>query len=59
MSSQDSESTGRLDDTAEEQEESSTTGGAAAEGQYDPTQGSPGEGHPVGDGFPDEATKAE
>ncbi len=59
MSSQDPEGTGRLDDAAEEKETSSTDGGAAAEGEYDPAQGSPGQGHPVGQDYPDEAPKAE
>lgn len=59
MSSQDAENTGRLDDSAEEQEPSSTTDGPAAEGEYDPAQGSPGQGHPVGEDYPDEAPKAE
>lgn len=59
MSTQDSESTGRLDDAAEEQETSSTTDGAAVDGEYDPAQGSPGQGHPVGVDYPDEAPKAE
>lgn len=59
MSSQDSENTGRLDDATEEQEESSTTDGPAAEGEYDPAQGSPAGGHPVGEAYPDEAPKAE
>lgn len=59
MSSQDPESTGHLDDAAEEQEPSSTTDGAAAEGEYDPAQGSPGQGHPVGEDHPDEAPKAD
>ena len=59
MSSQDPENTGRLDDSAEEQEPSSTTDGPAADGEYDPAQGSPGQGHPVGEDYPDEAPKAE
>ncbi len=59
MSSQDPESTGRLDDAAEDQEPSSTTDGPAAEGEYDPAQGPPGQGHPVGEDYPDEAPKAE
>lgn len=59
MSTQDPENTGRLDDATEEQEESSTTDGAAAEGEYDPAQGSPGQGHPVGEAYPDEAPKAD
>lgn len=42
------ENLGRLDDDAEEREPSSTIDGPAAEGQYDPSQGSPHSGtHPV------------
>jgi len=48
---------GRLDDEAEEQEASSTTEGAAAAGSYDPEQGSPSGEHPVGEPYPDEATR--
>lgn len=54
MTSDSSENLGRLDDTAEAQEPSSTTDGPAADGEYDPTQGSPGEAHPTGEGFPNE-----
>lgn len=50
--------TGHLDDAAEEAQESSTTEGAAAAGDYDPAQGSPGGGHPVGETFPDESAKS-
>ena len=57
MTSGDQERLGRLDDEAEEQEPSSTTEGAAAEGDYDPAQGSPGQDHPVGEGYPDEAVR--
>ena len=57
MSSGDQERLGRIDDEAEEQESSSTSGGAAAEGEYDPAQGSPGAGHPVGEAYPDEAVR--
>ncbi len=59
MSNDTPEATGRLDDAAEDAQPSSTTEGAAAEGEYDPAQGSPGPAHPVGEGFPDEAPKAE
>ncbi len=57
MSSDSGENLGRLDDEAEEQEPSSTTDGPAAEGEYDPTQGSPGDAHPTGEAFPDEAVR--
>ncbi len=57
MTRQDQEGFGRLDDAAEEQESSSTTEGAAAEGDYDPAQGSPGDEHPTGEAFPDEAIR--
>jgi hypothetical protein len=55
--SSENERLGRLDDEAEADAPSSTTDGAAAEGRYDPEQGSPGGDHPVGDGYPDEATR--
>lgn len=46
--SQDQENLGRLDDEAEAREPSSTHDGPAAEGEYDPTQGSPHGGtHPL------------
>ena len=54
MSSQEPDGRGRLDDEAEAAEPSSTSGGPAAEGRYDPTQGSPGTDHPVGEAYPDE-----
>ena len=57
MSSDSGENLGRLDDEAEEQEASSTTDGPAAEGEYDPAQGSPGDAHPTGETFPDEAVR--
>ena len=57
MTEGDQERLGRLDDEAEEQEASSTTEGAAAEGDYDPAQGSPGQAHPVGEDYPDEAVR--
>lgn len=57
MTAEEPEHVGRLDDEAEEQEPSSTTKGAAAEGDYDPAQGSPGQDHPTGEDFPDEATR--
>ena len=57
MSESDPEQLGRLDDQAEDQEPSSTSEGAAAEGDYDPSQGSPGQGHPVGEAYPDEAVR--
>lgn len=44
MMSENPERLGRLDDEAEQQEPSDTTQGAAARGDYDPAQGSPGEG---------------
>lgn len=56
MSNQDPEPTGRLDDQAEEQA-TSDDDGAAARGEYDPAQGSPQGGHPVGEAFPDEAVR--
>ena len=57
MTSDGSERLGRLDDSAEEEEPSSTTEGAAARGEYDPTEGSPGQEHPTGKDFPDEAVR--
>lgn len=57
MSNDASENLGRLDDDAEQQEQSSTTEGAAAEGEYDAAQGSPGQEHPTGEDFPDEAVR--
>lgn len=57
MSGDGSDGLGRLDDSAEEQEPSSTTDGAAAAGEYDPAESSPGEEHPTGEGFPDEAVR--
>jgi hypothetical protein len=57
MTSNDSEGLGRLDDAAEEKEPSSTTEGAAARGEYDPAEGSPGQEHPTGEDFPDEAVR--
>jgi hypothetical protein len=51
------ESLGRLDDQAEDAQESSTTDGPAAAGDYDAAQGSPGQDHPVGEDFPDEAVR--
>ena len=54
MTSESSENLGRLDDAAEAQEPSSSTDGPAAEGEYDPAQGSPGDAHPTGEGFPNE-----
>lgn len=59
MSNDANDQLGRVDDAEEAAADSSTTEGAAAEGQYDPAQGSPGAAHPVGEGFPDEATKAD
>jgi hypothetical protein len=57
MTNQSEENLGRLDDEAEEREPSSTTEGPAAEGVYDPAQGSPGEAHPTGEDFPNEAVR--
>jgi hypothetical protein len=57
MTSGSNEGLGRLDDEAEAAETSSTTDGPAAEGEFDPAQGSPGTGHPVGEGFPSEAVR--
>jgi hypothetical protein len=48
---------GRLDDEQEAAEPSSTTDGPAADGVDDPSQGSPGGLHPVGEDFPDEAVR--
>ena len=59
MSNDATEPTGEIDDATEEKLESSTTDGAAAAGEYDAAQGSPGEGHPTGEGYPDEAPKAD
>jgi hypothetical protein len=57
MTSSPEENLGRLDDEAEERESSSTTDGPAAAGDFDPAQGSPGSGHPVGEDFPNEAVR--
>jgi hypothetical protein len=57
MTSEPSQRLGRVDDAEEEQEPSSTTDGPAAEGEYDPSQGSPGQEHPTGQNFPDEAAR--
>jgi hypothetical protein len=57
VSSQEPDGLGRLDDEAEAAEPSSTGDGPAAEGRYDPAQGSPGTDHPVGEAYPDEATR--
>ena len=48
---------GRIDDEAESAQESSTSEGPAAEGDYDPTQGSPGSPHPTGESYPEEAAR--
>jgi len=57
MTEESQEGLGRLDDQQEAAEPSSTTDGPAAEGVDDPSQGSPGGGHPVGEDFPDEAVR--
>ena len=57
MTQDGSEQLGRLDDEQEAAEPSSTTDGAAARGEYDPAEGSPGPGHPVGEDYPDEAVR--
>jgi len=57
MSGGDQERLGRVDDETEAQEPSSTTTGPAADGDYDPAQGSPGQDHPVGEDYPDEAVR--
>jgi hypothetical protein len=58
MSNDAPEGLGRLDDGAEKHEPSDDAAdGAAARGEYDPTEGSPGQGHPVGEDFPDEAVR--
>ena len=57
MTEQPNDEMGRLDDEQEERAESDTTDGAAAAGEYDPAQGSPEGGHPVGEAFPAEATR--
>jgi hypothetical protein len=57
MSEQDTGRGGRLSDEEEAQEPSSTTDGPAAEGELDPRQGSPGQPHPVGEDFPNEAVR--
>jgi hypothetical protein len=56
MSEQD-ERLGRLSDEEEAQEPSDTTEGPAARGEDDPSQGSPGGPHPVGEDFPQEAVR--
>ena len=58
MSNDAPEDLGRLDDDAEEYAPSDDDpDGAAARGEYDPTEGSPGIQHPVGEDFPDEAVR--
>jgi hypothetical protein len=58
MSNDAPEALGRLDDDAEEYEPSDDPAdGAAARGEYDPTEGSPGHRHPVGEDFPDESVR--
>jgi hypothetical protein len=57
MTQDGSEQLGRLDDEQEAAEPSSTTDGAAARGEYDPSEGSAGSGHPVGEDYPDEAVR--
>lgn len=57
MTNDSGENLGRLDDEQEEREPSSTTDGPAAEGEFDPSQGSPGGGHPTGQDFPDEGVR--
>lgn len=54
---QSSEQLGRLSDEEEAQEHSDTTEGAAARGEADPSEGSPGQAHPVGEDFPNEAVR--
>ncbi|HET7683917.1 MAG TPA: hypothetical protein VFK34_09660 [Marmoricola sp.] len=57
MGNDNHEQLGEVDEAEEAAEPSSTTEGPAAEGDYDPTQGSPDSGaHPVGQEYPDEAT---
>ena len=48
---------GRLSDEEKEQEPSDTTDGPAAEGEDDASQGSPGQAHPIGEDFPNEAVR--
>ena len=48
---------GHLTDEERDREPSSTTEGAAAEGEYDPAEGSPGNQHPTGEGYPHEAVR--
>lgn len=57
MSEQDEERGGRLSDEEMAQEPSDTTEGAAARGEEDPSEGSPGPAHPVGQDFPNEAVR--
>jgi hypothetical protein len=57
MTNESRENLGRRDDEAEEREPSPTTEGPAAKGACDPTQGSPGQGHPTGEDFPNEAVR--
>jgi hypothetical protein len=57
MSNDAPEGLGRLDDGAEKHEPSDDAADGAARGEYDPTEGSPGQGHPVGEDFPDEAVR--
>lgn len=60
MSEQDPESIerlGRLSDEEKAEEPSDTTEGPAARGEDDPAQGSPGQLHPVGEDFPQEAVR--
>jgi hypothetical protein len=51
------ENLGRLDDEAEDREPSSERDGPAADGEFDPAQGSPAGGHPVGEDFPNEGVR--
>ena len=54
---QDSGRLGRLSDEEKQQEPSDTTDGPAAHGEDDASQGSPGQPHPVGEDFPNEAVR--
>ena len=58
MTTQPEEPLGRVDDETEEATPSSDhEGGAAAAGEYDAAEGSPGDAHPTGETYPDEAVR--
>jgi hypothetical protein len=54
---QGTEKLGRFSDEEEAQATSDTTDGPAAQGEDDASHGSPGQAHPVGEDFPNEAVR--